>query len=632
MTGFSVRAFLPPCSEFRRNIGVALFAVWSVTSALHAAAPTLDALHPTGARPGEKTTVAIIGKSDPWPVSAWCSHPAVRITTDKEKKGELIFDIPAATKPGPVLVRLFNAEGASELHTFVIGSKTVAELSEIEPNSSLSDPKSLDPESKKPTPLPVVINGKLSESGDVDLFPISLKKGQTIRAAVVGYSLASPIDPHMILYGPPPERAVVALANDGPNTLDPRLEHTVDRHGDYLLGVMAFVHPPSSTISFTSKASAVYRLTMSTGPWLKHVEPNAVAAIKPTKLKIHGSDKPIEVTIPAADPRTESGFDAEARYPMRAISHPTLANTLSVPVTDFPIQTGETITIPAAVSGTLAKDNESDIAKFSAGKGDRIQFRLGAHYLSSDLDPVLMVENNEGKELKRADDTKPTVDAELLWTSPADGDYVVRIADVTGSGSANHRYLLTAEIAAPQFSATASASRFDLKPGDKTELTVKLTRSSDHKLPLDAHFENLPAGVKTEVGDIPEKTGDVKIHPGCRGKRQASQQAVPDHFHRKARRRCQATQQAGSFFNLRRCRMARPLSGRNNSRPLAYRPGQARGEERGRGRGKEVSWKQKVAASISEWISGRASLSPTHASTSLTTRPCTSVSRKSRPA
>ena len=493
------------------NLVVALIAVFAATSSLHAAAPTLDALHPTGARPGQKTTVAIVGKSDPWPVSTWCSHPGVNISTDKEKKGELLFDIPGDANPGPVLVRLFNAEGASELHTFVIGSKTVPELNEIEPNSSLAEPKSLDPDSKKPTPLPLVINAKLSESGDVDLFPIPLKKGQTIRASVDGYSLGSPIDPHMVLYGPAPGRAVIALANDGPNTLDPRLEHTVDQDGDYLLGVMAFIHPPSSTISFTSKANAVYRLTISTGPWLKYSEPGAVSASKATKLKLQGSDKPIDVTLPAADPKTESNFDADSKYPIRTASHPSFANTIAVPATELPIQTGEKITLPAAVSGTLTKDNETAAVKFTAKKGDRIQFKLIAHYLGSDLDPVLIVENAEGKELKRADDTKPTVDAELLWTSPADGDYVAKVADVTGSGSENHRYLLTAETANPEFSATVAASKFDLKPGDKTEVTVKLTRTSGHKLPLDAKLENLPAGVKAEVADIPEKTGDVKI-------------------------------------------------------------------------------------------------------------------------
>jgi len=495
-----------------RNFVVALASL-SAVAWLHGAAPTLDALHPTGARPGEKITVTIVGKSDPWPVSAWCSNPGIKITTDKEKKAELIFDIPADTRPGPVLVRLFNAEGASELHTFIVGSPTVPELTEIEPNSSLTEPKSLDPEAKKPTPLPVVINGRLSESGDVDLFPIALKKGQTLHASIDAYALISPVDPHMILYGPAPDREVLVLANDGPNTLDSRLKYVAAVDGDYLLGVMGFIHPPSSTISFTSNKSAVYRLTLSAGPWISFTEPAVVPAGKATKLKAHdgSSDKLVEIALPAADPKIESNFDAEAPHPVRTVSQTAFANTLAVPATDLPLQAGEKITLPAAVSGTLTKDNETDAIKFSAAKGDKIQFKLAAHYLSSDLDPVLIIENHEGKELKRVDDSKPTVDAELLWTSPADGDYVVRVADVIGSGSVNHRYLLTATAQTPDFSAIVEASKFEIKPGDKTEITVKLTRSSDHKLPLETKIENLPAGIKVSVADIPEKTGDFKI-------------------------------------------------------------------------------------------------------------------------
>ena len=50
---------------------VLLFALFASVNA-RAAAPTLDALDPTGARPGQKTTVTIVGKSDPWPASAAC--------------------------------------------------------------------------------------------------------------------------------------------------------------------------------------------------------------------------------------------------------------------------------------------------------------------------------------------------------------------------------------------------------------------------------------------------------------------------------------------------------------------------------------------------------------------------------
>ncbi len=514
-------------SEIRKNFIVTLYALFAVTS-LHAAAPTLDALYPTGARPGEKATIAIVGKSDPWPVSAWCSRPGITITTDKEKKGELIFDIAADAKPGPVLLRLFNAEGASDLHTFIVGSKSVAEISEIEPNSTLTEPKSLDPEGKLPTPLPVVINAKLSESSDVDLFPISLIKGQTLHAAIDAYALISPVDPHLVLYGPAPQREVLVLANDGPNTLDARLDYTATQDGDYLIGVMGFIHPPSSTINFTSNQSAVYRLTLSTGPWMKFADPTVVSASKASTLKLHdsNSDKPIDLTLAPADPKIESDFDAEAPYPVRTVSHPNFANTLAVPASDLPLQSGEKITLPAAFTGTLAKTNETDALKFTAKKGEKIQFKLGAHYLNSDLDPVLIIESHDGKELKRADDTKTSVDAELLWASPADGDYVARIADVIGSGSENHRYLLTAESPAPDFSAIVEASKFELKAGDKAEITVKLTRTNEHKLPLEAKFENLPAGIKVSVADIPAKTGDFKITLNAEATAKSASQAI----------------------------------------------------------------------------------------------------------
>ncbi|MGD9748842.1 MAG: hypothetical protein AB7I98_20380 [Verrucomicrobiales bacterium] len=488
---------------FFRPIPRALWAFWVgsfvFSVGLFAALPTATVVFPSGGTIGRKTTVTVTGKLDPWPVEVWCSQPGVAFTAGK-KAGEYTVDIAATVKPGPCLVRFHNGEGASEPLTFVGGM--VAEILEVEPNTSLAAPQVVKT-------LPVTINGKLEQSEDADLFQVSLKKGQTLVAHAESYSLGAPMDALIQIFDA--AGGLRGFAHDNRVNLDPEIAFVAPSDGDYTVAVMGFAHPPSSSISFAASANAVYRLTLTTGPWLAEAVPAIIEAGRTRTTRLIGwnlagkegrqSDFPL--------PGVQAGQDPAL------VTVPGGASALFLPVTTNRVLTEAEVTGltgPFSVFGTLGKPKEVDHYSVTAKKGEIWRVQVIAQQRGSPLDAVLVVQNTEGKELKRADDLgKYFRDAELVWTVPADGTYQLLVSDLFGKGGFDYTYECRLSPSVADFRVLASASAMLLEAGKSVEVKMKLERLNGHKAALTATIPELPPGVSLEPVKIPEKPGDFSL-------------------------------------------------------------------------------------------------------------------------
>ena len=99
-------------------------------------------------------------------------------------------------------------------------------------------------------------------------------------------------------------------------------------------------------------------------------------------------------------------------------------------------------------------------------------------------------------------DDEPTqrfgADSQLIFTPPADGDFLVRLTDVRGAGSESkpedYRYALTIRPARPSFSVALGGKDPKVSPGSARELTFTATRTEGFEGPIQIAVENLPAG------------------------------------------------------------------------------------------------------------------------------------------
>src|SRR5262245_9326399 len=111
-----------------RDVACAALAalVCSCCASVLAAPPVLSHVFPPGGQRGAKVTVTCTGEFA-WPVSAWCSGLEIVPAADA---GKFDISIPADVPADRLWIRLFNAEGASAIVPFLVG--TLPEVNEQE--------------------------------------------------------------------------------------------------------------------------------------------------------------------------------------------------------------------------------------------------------------------------------------------------------------------------------------------------------------------------------------------------------------------------------------------------------------------------------------------------------------------
>ncbi len=101
------------------------------------------------------------------------------------------------------------------------------------------------------------------------------------------------------------------------------------------------------------------------------------------------------------------------------------------------------IPLPAAVSGVISANTESDFFRFKARAGKNLIFDLQANRSGSPLDANLILRSADGKELQRSEDAHG-LDPFLEFTPAADGEFLLELHDLRFQGGGDYRYRLVA--------------------------------------------------------------------------------------------------------------------------------------------------------------------------------------------
>jgi hypothetical protein len=485
-----------------RAVATVLGALACAASA-RAAAPVVDYLYPAGGKQGETVNVTAGGKFEHWPLQFWADHPDVRAEPSAEK-GRLTVRVGAGVPPGPHLVRLYDAEGPSAPLVFVVGTRP--EVMEAEPNDEVSKAQPIDV-------LPVTVNGRLEKSGDVDSYAVRLQAGQCLSAAVQGRRLGAPMDPLLHLYdaaGNP-----LAFAHDGLG-LDPLLVFRAESSGTYVVRVEAFKFPPAADVKLAGEAQDVYRLSLTAALPVRYVIPAGVRRGTSANVRLFDWDghetgtREVEAAAaPTADDLLWLPTDGgDGAIPVALGDGPELLEADASKAS-----TAESVpSVPFAVTGRLAAAGERDSFTFAAKKGERLTASLRATALASPMDPVVRIEDPQGKELSANDDARGQAgDAELEWTAPADGVYRAVVADLFGKGGHEYAYRLAVHTPAPRLVATVAADEFRVTRGKSLTVKLSVVRPAGYACPLAVVATGLPAGVVATAAEVPEKGGEVTL-------------------------------------------------------------------------------------------------------------------------
>lgn len=469
-----------------------------------AAAPTLTSLFPAGGQRGSTVLVRCAGEFD-WPVRAWA--PGVE-ATPTETEGELRIALPHDLATDRVWLRLFDDQGASRAVPFLIGE--LPETLEIEPNDSPEEAQRLSEVAAPPNDARRAVNGRLEKSGDVDAFAVELQAGQTLIAAIeANHAFGSPMD--AILQATSPDGAVLAENHDGVG-LDPRLTFTADATGTYLIRLFAFPAEPNQRIAFHGGDEYVYRLTITTGPYLAHavvaardgppaatpfgwnLPPGVRLAVSPLAEVFRGQE--IETVEPTMGP---SALLAVVRAPGWAGSarvRTPEAGTPAYDATTGPLPCMNSL--PMTIGGRLDAPKGVDLIPLLLQQGEPVVIAVDSPRIDSPLAPRARLSDPDGKIVAETPVSGPVRDLLIEYEPTQSGEHVLAISDRFGHGGPLFYYRLDVRPRRSNFALSLKADAATLTPGQPLEIPVAVSRvrGGDTAIgPITVEAVDLPPGV-----------------------------------------------------------------------------------------------------------------------------------------
>lgn len=486
---------LAPSALMRRHI-LSLLIVFASTA--RGVPLVVDSIYPAGGQRGSTVTVTVSRKFDKAPLHIWADISSLKFEPGKSP-GQFTLKIPGDAPLGPHLVRVYTTDEVSTVRCFVIGDQV--ETLEAEPNDDFSKPQRIEK-------LPALVNGQLEKAGDVDSYAVELQSGQTLVASVAGRRLGSAIDPMLHLLDSAGNE--VAYAQDGLG-LDPLLVYPVKKSGVYILQVSAFAFPPAAEVKLAGGKDAVYRLSLTAGPFTRNTMPLGVTRGQKSLVRLGGwnlSKETAEIDATKVLPDEDHLF----------IPIPGAESHLRVEVGDGPelsasdVEAARMLPVPVGISGVISKPGMEDHFQFAAKKGDQLTFAIRAEAAGSALDAVLTLQDEHGKAVASNDDPPgPSHDAKLDWDAPRDGVYRISLSDRFQKGGEDYFYHLAITRRMPQVTATPDSDAYLLAPGKTAAIKLQVARRNGAAAPLTAVAIDLPTGVTATSAQVPLKGGEVML-------------------------------------------------------------------------------------------------------------------------
>ncbi|MFM9960250.1 MAG: PPC domain-containing protein [Planctomycetaceae bacterium] len=362
--------------------------------------------------------------------------------------------------------------------------------------------------SAMPVTLPVTINGRIFPREDVDDWSFAAKAGQVVSCEVTAARLGSGLDSRLEVLN---SRGEVIAENSDTFGADSFVRFIAPEDGTYIVRI--------HDIRFDGLQHFVYRLTVSSGPWLDRVYPLGGQRGKSVELQLAGANLP-RGTLPFAPAVTDTPqgltriqFPSEHNPSPIFFEADDLTEHLEAEPNDEAAQ-ALSAELPCVFNGRIDRAGDVDLWKFNGKKGEAWLIDLRASRLGSRLDGVLTLLDEKGQKLATADDlSNGQTDAVLSTTLPADGLYTLKVEDrISSRGGPEFAYRV--RIVKPSEASLRLTTPLDaitLNRGGETKLKVLAERPAGFadEIPLD--LEGLPEGVTVTGNKLGKGQNQVDV-------------------------------------------------------------------------------------------------------------------------
>jgi hypothetical protein len=367
-------------------------------------------------------------------------------------------------------------------------------------------------ESSAPTQvaLPVTINGRIFPREDVDDWSFEAKAGQVFTCEVNAARIGSGLDSRLEVLDPS-GRAIAE--NSDTFGLDSFLRFTAPSDGKYMVRV--------HDIRFEGLQHFVYRLTISSGPWLDRAYPLGGKRGATVPLQLFGANLPSDRLEFAVPPSGGSSSDLA----LVSVSLPGGGTTNALLETDDlsehleaepnnEVAQSKAVELPCVLNGRIEQPGDFDLWSFAGKKGDAWQFDLRASRLGSELDGVLTLLDATGKTVATADDlANGQTDSLLNITLPTDGNFTLRVEDrLSSRGGSEFAYRV--RIHRPTEATLRLSTVLDavtLLRGGETKVKVLAERPAGFAEEVSLNIDGLPVGVAVSGNKLGKGQNQVEL-------------------------------------------------------------------------------------------------------------------------
>lgn len=470
----------------------------------------IERVEPPSVTRGQVTRVTLHGSSLEHVLGLWMSVPGKRVQArlvGSGGPGQVVFDVQVAaeTPLGFHGLRLATKSGLSNAHIFLVD-----ELATV-PEKEMAMPAGTPPgQAPEVVALPAAIAGTCQPE-DVDLFALDVKAGQEVTFEVIGSRLGKGFDP-LVTVRNGRGQVVAEKDNDVGLFFDCRFAHRFEKAGRYTVEVR--------DSRFRGSNHWGYVLRMGRFPMARVAVPATVPPGKRTTLAFPQLAQDVSGAAAEVQPDEaiagrfvfalkRPGDELSTWLPLR-IS--TLPGTVETEPNDKPDQ-ASAAAVPGVLHGLLGKPGDQDRFGLELKKGQLYQITAETRTLGSPADLELVLLDEKGKEISRADDSG-LEDAHLNVTPPADGRYTLLVKEVVNWGGPEFIYAVQVQPRPPSLSLASGITRIALPQGTRQPLPLTLGRTA-LKGDVTLKLLGAPEGITMKIAEATDGTGEIDNYISC---------------------------------------------------------------------------------------------------------------------
>ena len=383
------------------------------------------------------------------------------------------IEVPAKQAPRLVHWQVANANGSAGT-----GVLAITETPQTLENRHRDEPQQLPQ-------LPIGVSGRLSKIAEVDRYQFVARKTGTVTVSLMARRLGVDLN-------------AVIRVHDAEETL---LVDTADTLGQDTTVTFPVIAKQRYTLAlhdvdFRGHRSMVYNVAIVPGP--------RVLATMPTQIP---GGRTTQVTFVGYGLTNDSAGLTRVTKPVKAPSGEQMVYSLVTPqgklavplqLTDRPVVTtplaSGLLPIPCDITAPMPETAIREF-RFVAAQGQAWTISAQSLALGTGMDLALAIINSSGERIASNDDLSTSSDPRLEFKVPADGEYICRVSDVSGSAlNIASIFQLSIALQQPDFSLSIPLS-IQAPLGGQATVPVKAVRLGGFDGAISLSVSGLPAGV-----------------------------------------------------------------------------------------------------------------------------------------